>query len=292
VQLVECSGAPRDMGGDQGSALRNEIRAAVGVARPLGWLLALRSDAATARLLRDLRRYFPHQAEWLEGMARGAGVPLPALARAIAHGARADAPPPVVLAAAHAAAVRVGCPVPPAAVLRRARPEGRFASIELTLPTSPAPVLGVNEAGLAVAALPRGWAPGRCAAPAALFARDCLERFERVAPALEWCMARPAGRGGALLLADAHGERVAVDAGGARRRVVTADEPALALGAPALAAPDWWKAARVASPEDLEALLATALASAAPGAGAPSFVDPVARRLRVACGDGWLPVSD
>jgi len=290
VQRVECSGAPRDLGGDQASALRIEIRRAVGAAHPLGWMLALRRDAATTRLLRDLRRHFPHQAEWLEGMARGAGVPLPALVRAIAREAGVGAPPPVVLAAAFGDALRVACPVPPAAVLRRARPEGRFASVELALPASPTPVLAVNEAGLAVAVLPRGSVPGRCAAPAALFARDCLERFERTAPALEWCMARPAARGGALLLADATGERVAVDTDGVRRRVIAA-APALALGAPMLAAPDWWKAARVTSAAELEALLATALASAAPGAGAPAFVDPVGRRLRVP-GEDWLPVFD
>ena len=45
----------------------------------------------------------------------------------------------------------------------------------------------------------------RCAAPAWLLAQDCLERFEALGPALDWCCERPGGGGGALLLADAGG---------------------------------------------------------------------------------------
>ena len=57
-------------------------------------------DASSSRLHRDLRRYFPHQAEWLEGMARAAGVSESALLRALASSAGPAAPSAALLFAA------------------------------------------------------------------------------------------------------------------------------------------------------------------------------------------------
>src|SRR5262249_54998797 len=104
--------------------------------------------------------------------------------------------------------------------IRRVAPEGRFRSIEVALPAATTPVIGVNEAGLAVAVAEQRSLPGRFTPPIALFARDCLERFQRVGPARDWCLARPAAPGGSLLLADAHGELAGVYAGGPERRAL------------------------------------------------------------------------
>jgi hypothetical protein len=287
LKRIHCEGAPRDLGRDQGDALRAEIGAALGCASLAGRLLALRRDEATTRLARDLRRYFPHQSEWLEGMARAARVPERALLRALAANSGPDAVPRAATSASVGAGLRVVCPVPPRAVLRVVRPEGRFASVELAMPTAIAPLAGVNEAGLAVAALPRGWRPGRVAPPVALFARDCLERFEHVLPALEWCVSRPAADGGMLLRADARGEHGVVDAASPRRAVAPVDHW-LAPGLSGATPPARVKRGDIADADELESALVTALASHAPPGGTAFVMDPVGRRIRVA-GAEWIP---
>jgi len=288
MKRIHCEGAPRDLGRDQGSALRAEIRVALGCEGTLRRLLALRRDDASARLARDLRRYFPHQSEWLEGMARAAGVPERALLRALAAGAGPDAAPSAALAAGDA--VRVVIPVPARSTVRLVRPEGRFASVELALPTAIAPLAGVNEAGLAVATVPRGWRPGRFAPSVALFARDCLERFENVLPALEWCLSRPAAEGGMLLLADARGERVVVDASAPRRRAVAPVDGWLAAGLSGAPPPARVKRGDIADPDVLESALVTALAIHAPRVDTAGVLDPGGRRLRTS-GAEWIPVA-
>lgn len=284
MRRVACSGAPRDLGRDQGVALGEELRRQ----RVPGRLRALADrlgvvDPAARRLSRELRRYFPHQAEWLEGLARAARMPVVSLVRALAASCGPAAPPgPVVLARAPAGpAARVARPVPRTAVLRRVAPEGRFRSVELALPSGSSALLGVNEAGLAVAVLPGCVGSGRFAAPTALFARDCLERFEHVDPALEWCLSRPAARGGALLLADARGETAGVDCAGPRRRALRPGRGWLVLGGPE--ARELAKTGGEAT--DLDVALAAALGASA--AGALAVADPRGRRLRVGDG-GWV----
>ncbi len=108
-------------------------------------------------------------------------------------------------------------------VVRRSRPEGLFASVEVTRPWLPAALVGVNERGLAVASVAGPAADEHCAAPAWLLAQDCLERFEAVGPALDWCCERPGGGGGALLLVHADGDAAGI-AFGATRRVLPGAE--------------------------------------------------------------------
>ncbi|HVH19188.1 MAG TPA: hypothetical protein VNF72_12875 [Myxococcota bacterium] len=232
---IDLEGVPRELGFAQGRAARAELQAICGprdvLARALDGLGHM--DAGSARWWRDLRRHFPHQAEWLEGAARGAGLPLPALAR----NARASlAAPQHALVALEDGEARLVCATPARASLRRVAPEGRFRSLELALPELPTPWLGVNAAGLAVAATPGALGVGTCAAPAAHFARDCLERFESVASALAWCLGRPAAPGAALLLADASGEIAGVELTAQGRRVRRPERGVLAFGVdPALA---------------------------------------------------------
>jgi hypothetical protein len=285
VRVVECSGAPRDLGRDLGVALRAELRSAFARDRGLlGWLTALSRRNASGPLHRDLRRYFPHQAEWLEGLALGSGVPLRALVRALANSCDPGTPQGVAVGAVSGASVGIASTLPRGALPRRVAPEGRFRTIEVALPAASSPVIGVNEAGLAVAVAEQRSLPGRFMPPLALFARDCLERFERVEPALDWCLARPAAPGGSLLLADAHGELAGVYASGPERRPL---RPLswLVLGDAGL---ELSKADTLAMGE-LEPALAQALATL-PGATSAVVADPAGRRLRAAGGE-WLGVS-
>ena len=117
------------------------------------------------------------------------------------------------------------------AVLRRSRPEGGFASIEMTLPWMSSALAGINEAGLAVVALGSTFEGGACLAPAVLMTQDCLRRLDSVDAALEWCRVRPAAGRATLLLGDASGEIAAVEiAGGSRRVLRPADSGVLAPG--------------------------------------------------------------
>jgi hypothetical protein len=106
-------------------------------------------------------------------------------------------------------------------VVRRSRPEGLFASVEVTRPWLSCALLGVNERGLAVAGVaPTPDPGGKGAAPALLLAQDCLERFEALEAAMEWCLGRPAAGPATLLLADARGDVAGVEIAGDERRVL------------------------------------------------------------------------
>jgi hypothetical protein len=217
-----------------------------------GW-----SDPHGARVARDLSRHFPHQAEWLAGMALGAGVPLAWLARELCADALSPSHDTLAVAAAasesdskaegraarrgraesdsdaEGRAARRGRAesssdaggllartATAGAVLRRSRPEGGLRSVDLVLPWLSAALAGVNEAGLALAAVPGPFEEGACVAPATLLVQDCLHRFEGLEAVLDWCLGRPAGGRATLLLADASGEVAGVEFAGGGRRVL------------------------------------------------------------------------
>jgi hypothetical protein len=240
---IECEGAPRDLGLDQGRACADALRGRFG-AQPWWERLRLRAGLAgadRARLLRDLRRHFPHQWESLAGLAVGARVPTGWLARELARElAGGEVPQPVAVAIDHGRAL-LARGLGGEWFARRSRPEGLFASVEVTRPCLTAALAGVNESGLAVVAVGARGATERCAAPAALLAQDCLERFEAVETALEWCLGRPGGGFATVWLADARGELAGVEFAAAERRVLRPSEgprvsgEAAPLDAPALA---------------------------------------------------------
>ena len=141
----------------------------------------------------------------------------------------------------------------------------------------------MNEAGLAVVAAPGSGAPGACAAPAALLAQDCLQRFAKVESALDWCCGRPAGHAAALLFADSRGELAGVEIRAGSRRVLRPEGALLAWADTGAAGDELAKALREAAPAT-PAALARVLAPAASGGFAA--LDPSARRL------GLLPAAN
>jgi hypothetical protein len=277
TRAIECAGAPRDLGLDQGRACRESLREAF---RRSPWRerWPLWPGAADAQIARDLKRHFPHLAESLAGLATGAGVPERWLVRQLAS----------ELAASRRA--RVAACVAPAGpllaidgavpwVARRSRPEGGFACLELAPAWQVAACAGVNQAGLAVVASSGSGPPGACSAPGALLAQDCLQRFARVESALDWCCGRPAGGTAALLFADARGELAGVELRGSRRRLLHPEAGVLAWGEPESEAARLAKSLREAAPASGEAL-AGALGMPAAG-GAAAVLDAGARRLAV-----------
>ncbi len=206
LRRIVCAGAPRDLGLDQGRACRRCVRSAVGQAE--GADVATRLRQWLGRALtpppawsRELVRHFPHLVERMHGLARGADVSWASLFEALGRELRDP----------ERAALDAGC-VPPAQlrarfltsaggrdlVLRESRPDGGLRSLAIARPGLAPALAGVNEAGLAMlCVLP---AASRARPPsAALLGDQCLERFERLGSALEWCERRP-GRGPARLL--------------------------------------------------------------------------------------------
>ncbi len=228
---VSCEGAPRDLGYDQGAFARHGVATALrGLPRP-GWLDRLVPDPheLEVRLGRDLRRYYPHLFERTIGLARGAHVSQRALWALLGRHAEAESGATVAAAGAPGSVLRAIDRPPADLLLRRSAPgEGDFRSIEIALPGIVPALIGVNEHGLVVsaswtAAVPGLEGPRACSAPAPLLAQDCLQRFDSVAPALEWCERRPAGGPTTIVLADAGGELAAIHVVGAERRVVLPD---------------------------------------------------------------------
>ena len=254
---VECEGAPRDLGFDQGAACADALRAMRAAQR----LRERTARGSAAALARDLRRHFPRQAEVLAGLSVAAGVPRAWLERMLAR-ELADAEPGTaggwalaVDAALAAGSGLVARSLAGERIVRRRRPEGGFRSIEVTRPWLGTALAGVNERGLAALALEApDAAPGDCAAPGALLIQDCLERFESLDAALEWCTGRPGGCAATLLLADAAGEVAGVEIAGATRRVLRPAEGLLLAGGEASHAGDRAKRLREAAPLGAELL--------------------------------------
>ncbi len=227
TEVIDCEGAPRDLGLDQGRRCRESLSADYRArSRWQRFLLRLGiGRAESQRIGRDLRRFFPCQAEAIEAMARVAQVSSAWLVERLAIDAGVG-PPTDSLALAAGAAMTAGGSVlartlPSDAIARRSRPEGGFRSIDVTQPWRTAPLAGVNEAGLAVVGVSEAsdFDESTCAAPAVLLAHDCLARFDRVDGAVDWLLARPGGGRSAILLAHAGGEIAAVRVRGSHRAV-------------------------------------------------------------------------
>jgi hypothetical protein len=226
--IFACEGAPRDQGLDQGRASGALLRARFAERTPWQRLVfrAGLADAPCRELARGIARHFPHQAETQAGLAVGAGVPAAWLGAELAAELQRET-------AAQALAVacsggEVGRALDGPWLLRRSRPEGLFASLELTRPWLTHSLVGVNERGLAVAVV-GGGEPAR-GVPGALLGQDCLERFQALDAALEWCEGRPGGGGAVVLIADASGDAAAIEIGSGQRRVLRPEAGVVVVG--------------------------------------------------------------
>jgi hypothetical protein len=277
---LSCEGAPRDLGHDLGLACRERVRARVGQ-RSIAERVR---DAAgvpehrVAAWLRDVRRYFPHQHEWLEGLARAVELPVPAVARSMLAvlDAERDA---MLVAAEQGGAVKIWRRAPATALPRRVEPEGRFVCLELAAAILTTPFIGVNDQGLAIAvAGDAATARGRNA-HGALFARDCLERFDALDSALDWCAGRPAAPGAVLLLGDAAGDFAGISLDANARPVRHATDGVLVMGVDLAAAGALEEELRKlrADADAFEARVREALV--APGTDTLVSVEAEARRL-------------
>lgn len=254
--VVESAGHPRDMGLDQGRALSAPVRAAAAGAglpvhrRRLPSLAPFTSGPVRSDgVARETIRHYTHLAERMDGLARGAGVPIDSILSLHAKTACLDTSdlearpavaisaiglqdsPGVTLARSLPGASRLGSSV----VVRRSRPAVGFESAEVTVPWLASALAGVNDAGLTACIVPMPSANGEAALAAPspiLLVQESLQRFESVEAAVDWASSRPAWGFATLLLADADGERAAVCFEGGDRRVERAADAPQAAGRP------------------------------------------------------------
>lgn len=228
ILQVRCEGAPRDLGLDQGSACRDAIRRAT---RSLGRV------PGGVELGRDLTRYFPHLAERTAGLASGAGVSTASLLALLARTLGEAYPLEDARFVGDGLSVRLLPSIAPAdLVLRWARPDGGYPSLTISHPALAASLAGVNERGLAAAAIAVSALSSDhvCRAPGLLLLDGCLERLDTVEKALEWCERRPGGCLARLLFADASGARGAIELDGEKRSRVEPHAASSPSGAPSL----------------------------------------------------------
>jgi hypothetical protein len=223
---LECTGAPRDLGLDQGLSRAREIAAA---------LRGRRAGALTRLVWRDVTRHLPHAAERMQGLARGAGVGTRALTIALEDelalrghsyasgglalgvGAERSGSGPLLIRG-------LGTRAAQSAILRRSLPDHGFRSLEVGLPWLVGGLAGVNEVGLAATGISSPASEvGPVAAPALLLLQECLQQFDSAEKAADWCLRRPGGGRSSLLFVDAEGRQLGVFADGPRRRVLHAD---------------------------------------------------------------------
>jgi hypothetical protein len=260
--VLVCSGAPRDLGLDQGLHFREVIRAEVERRRRgkrrvglLGRFVG--RDPEMARSARSTARFYPHMAERAEGLARGARMTKAELAAMLASECRAesetligftpksDGPKALI-------ALSAGRDAP--LFLRRSQPENGYRSLEFAIPWRIPALAGVNEHGLAVAASGVSSSALLSTCAAALLVQDCLQRFDGTDKAIEWCERRPAWGSASILFADAGGFLARVDLQGELRRVHRgSDGNVLCAGEPARVA-SVEEACRASQHLDVEAL--------------------------------------
>ncbi len=239
VRSVLCQGAPREMGVQQGVAMRTDL---VRVRQQLRHLEAFRNrkpwwlpfwtyrwlaERKTQRLLEPaLAESYPRQLERLHGLAEGAGVPpariflFNAMEPLLSSVSTSTGPP----AACSAVAVRgsrsaSGQPmmfrnfdylplVQPFYFVRRSQPTSGYAALEFTSAPLVGTIDGINERGLCIA---YDYAfttdpPPAPRAPISYVIAEALERCASVAEAAEWIASRPRWGGALLMLVDAAGD--------------------------------------------------------------------------------------
>ena len=310
--VIECAGHPRDLGFQQGLAQRSAIRQRaeqVGLStRRNRWpsLAGFTSGGVRGSgNARAMIRHFTHLSERADGLARGAGVPVDSILllqsaegpdKEGALGLCSLGPgnePGAILARSLSASPWL---------VRRSRPEVGFVSLEVTEAWSVSALAGINEAGLAACFVPtrtqtpppvREPAPGGPgAASANLFVQECLQRFEEIEAALDWCLNRPAAGAGTILLADASDHRGAVHfSSGAREVEQAVGEPLLAGGSDS--AREKARAWALSQSSEADGSLGHVIGGQVIGGQAESLVvrlDCAQRKLELGQGEGQGPM--
>ena len=242
---MHCTGAPRDLGLDQGLAFADRIQREAARLRADGalarWFFEHARSGRAVAVRRDTLRYFPHLGERSMGLARGSGVGEIALAGLLGRSFGGDAGGILALGGETSGAapliVRTLAARERDVIVRHSAPDTDHASVDFALPWRVAALGGVNEHGLAVASVPlRSDSRNGHAAPAILMTQDCLQRFDLVEKAVDWLLGRPAGGAASFVIADASGALSAVDVTPSERTVRTAESGVLVAGAPAIRA--------------------------------------------------------
>jgi len=245
IQELTCTGTPYEMGLCQGEAFRNEIRSSLETVKGLEAVRLMRPRllphrlfllAAEDRARRFLKRAFavaPLAADQrLQGIARGASVPLRKLALCCALEAvlsdLTQVTAPAVNAGCSALAVAGGASktdepilahnfdylpsIQPFYFMRRSHPSGGLRSVELSLMPMPGVVDGINEAGLSITC---NYAfavdTGSTAPTITMLIGEALARLRTVEEAIAWFRATPRVGGGLLMLGDESGRIAALD---------------------------------------------------------------------------------
>lgn len=220
------------MGRAQGMACRSEIgtRLEASGIRQRGrraWSLRplLAGHVLGEGVGREVFRHYPHLGERIQGLAQGAGCSIESLTELFVRESSATASGEAFLAEADIAAragegARVARSLPEGGwMLRRSRPEVGFASLEVTLPWLPCAAGGVNEGGIAVAAVSH-LGTGVVKAPSALLlVQECLQRFTDVSGCIDWALKRPTSGCVRLVVASASGRVAAIEIDESRRSV-------------------------------------------------------------------------
>ena len=202
---IAAEGAPFSQGRSQGSGLRDEIESAVTELRrrygSLAWMAARRHAHRTAHALAS---FVPQQYERLEGIARGAGVPLRSL-ELMEEVHRAEGLAAVWDGEIHASFDPVPEIESQLRVRRSAPDAGAVPSVELTAAAWTGCLAGVNAEGIALACLRD---PGRGGPSLRVLAQDLLQHARALGPGIDHLRRRATylGSDGVLLLVDASGE--------------------------------------------------------------------------------------
>jgi hypothetical protein len=210
---LEAAGAPIDQGRAQGAALRDPVRAALARLRAshtwTSWQLAKRRARLGPALA--LGRFFPWQAERIEGIARGAGVGEAGLHLAERARVRGSA-------SFDGRALYLCADVPPELeaqlLLRASIPDaGGFASLELGCAHWAGCLGGINSEGIAVVCADDR---AHCEPSLRFLAQELLFRTRDLAAGIEHLRrrARYAGGSGTLwVAAGSEARRLELDAG-------------------------------------------------------------------------------
>jgi hypothetical protein len=272
LQLIDCAGNPRDMGQAQGEACRAAVterllRAGLQVPRSrLARLSAYASGTVRGQGVgREIIRHYTHLSERIDGLARGAQVPVDSLlslhvnalsGRGEVHGDAAISQ----CGPAEDGRNFIQRSLPeiegPGSqwIARRSRPEVGFESVEVTLPWLASAVAGVNSAGLSACFVSAADSEdvGRVTRrpPPLLLVQECLQRFDAVEGGLDWCGSRPVSGHGTVLLADPTGRFARIDFVGDELEIVRGEKSQLVAGVLS----DGLERVRAASDEGLASL--------------------------------------